>query len=686
MSTFRPSAQAFLWIRVDELADTAQFDRTVGAQNTGPAATAGGAATLPVLATARQLSDPARALNGITESLAQLAQNQARGDLSDAEAEIARRNLVGQRELLLQEQQSPSDQPRPWILLGASPDRRFGRFGITPMSVEIQKNGYRTADTATMSLDWRTLPFDPRIVRAAAAEIVIGVVDEDDFARGIVGQADPVTGMPLSVIQQNPGAPTTSSVTRFVGWVDEWGIAYADDNIVQLEFRDFTSLFLDTPLASDYVLNLDLPIDKAIIAMIANYPSVAGLVVRYVPVPGRSGTGVAPSLGRAVPVTSRSRRGRNARSGRSGDQRMSLWDHITDACVALGVVPVVSGYEVHIVEPVTQYRTQDVRRMVYGRNLSKLDFTRKLGGTKVPTIELRSYDPTVGRLRWARWPVRSGERAFGVLGVDAPPRALRANEMSPSGSRPDERVQTYVIKPSTDPSTMVRAARSMFEQIGRQEIEGSFETNDVSSWDIDTDESRSVKAADLLALKPGDALELLVSPQSERSPQDNATTPGGWIGMERAQRARFLMSLGMTRSVAENVSALQDVVATMLFRVQASSITFDADEGVRVQCDFANFIEVREARADDSAAQFRAAQLVSPDRQAAAAAAAAAGLDAVVAEILTSSSGRQTALELAMTSEVKDGYPVSQADPRVQAKLARLVADEIAVNSILEGL
>jgi hypothetical protein len=226
----------------------------------------------------------------------------------------------------------------------------------------------------------------------------------------------------------------------------------------------------------------------------------------------------------------------------------------------------------------------------------------------------------------------------------------------------------------------------MFEQIGRQEIEGSFETSDVASWNIDTDETRSVKQGDLLALSPGDALELLVSPQSDRSPQDNATTPGNWVAMERSQRARFLMGLGMTRNVAENVAALQDVVATMLFRVQASNINFDAAEGLRISCDFANFIEVREARTDASVARFQAAQMVSPDRAAAAAAAAATGLDSVVNEILSSSSGRQTALELAMTAEVKDGIPITPVDPVVQAKLARLVVDEIAINSILEGL
>jgi hypothetical protein len=626
--------------------------------------------------TAQQIANPAQSLEAIVQSKKQLADNAEAGAITTADFAIADRALNAQRDTILQAVQAPDDQPRPWTILGSSPDSRYGRFAIVPKSVEIEKNGYRVADTAKVTIDWRTLPFDPRIVRAAAIELVVGVVAEDPFVKGFDGQTDPVSGLPLSIIQQSIGSPTVTSATRFCGWTDEWAISFDEENLTELTCRDYTSSFIDTPLGSDAMINLDLPIDQGIATMLKSYPTLDGFQVRYIGVPGYPAP--APSLGPTVPRTARSRRGRNARSGRSGDQRMTVWDHITDTCVALGLVPFVVNYELHIVQPTTQYRTQDVRRMVYGRNLTTLSFTRKLGGTKVPTIECRAYDPTIGRVRWSRWPVRTGEPTSGVLGVTQPPMPLRANEVTPSGARPDERIQTYTLKPTTSPAIMSRCARALFEQIGRQEIEGELETSDVSSWDISFDEARDVLKADLLDLKSGDALELLVAPRESERPEVVATTPGEWIGMERAARTRFLMSQGMTRQVAENIAGLQDAVSSMIFRVSDVHLVFDSEDGIKVKASFMNFIEVREL-ASTSGLSDAGRALVAPS-SAALDAARATDLEEVVKEVLLSSVNRIAATQEAAAAERYPALPVSGA--LSAARISQMVDEEAALASI----
>lgn len=677
MSIFRPSVQALFWLRVDELESTDVFDRLVAAQASGEGDIAGGVSTQPTV-TAEQLSDPARAIDDIVASRLQLEQNVKDGVLSLESYEIARRRLEAERELVLAAQQQPDDQPRPWMLLGASPDARYGRFGVQPLSCEIERNGFRTADTARMSIDWRVLPFDPRIIRAAAVEIVIGVVDDERFVDGIAGEVDPETGLPISVIDQNPAAPLAESTTRFCGWIDEWGSTFDESFEIELAMRDFTALFLDTPLLSTATINLDLPIDKGIATMLAEYPTLAGFPVRYIAVPGQPETAPAPRLGSSVPITSRSRRGRNARSVRSGSQSMNLWDHITDVCVALGLVPVVVDYELHIISPISQYRTQEVRRMVFGRNLGHLEYSRKLGGTKVPTIEVRAYDPTIGRVRWARWPVRAGERGAGVLGIDPPPRALRANEMTPSGARAEERIQTYVLQPSTDPTLMLAAARSLFEQIGRQEIEGNLETMDVASWDILNDSPGDTVKADMLRVRNGDALEILVAPTNLERPELSATAPSEWVGLERAARVRFLVEeIGVPQPVAERIAALQDIVSQLLFRVQDVQIMFDVDEGLKIKVSFANFIEVREtARAVTSRAA--AAVTASPAAQRAA---LQADFDQVINEILKTSEDRISATQQAATGEAVEGLPTTSTTT-LDERIRRLVEEEIAANQL----
>ena len=101
MTTFRPSAQALIWIRVDELGDTQNFDQAVAARASGPAGVAGGVATQPTV-TAAQLTSPAESLNEVVASLAQLEDNRRDGAMTEAEYQIASRSLTAQREILLE--------------------------------------------------------------------------------------------------------------------------------------------------------------------------------------------------------------------------------------------------------------------------------------------------------------------------------------------------------------------------------------------------------------------------------------------------------------------------------------------------------------------------------------------------------------------------------------------------------
>lgn len=613
-NVYRVSAQVALWIRVDELSETHPLEERLGgaAVVREPTAPQGQPPEDPT-ATAREITSQIARLNDqIRERRAATEQGveqqaQTTGEERPAAApDSVLTRLRAQRNALMRRLSGVgSPGSRVESTDGPSPDDRFVRGGIIPAAVEIERNGFRTADTARVDIAWADVPFDPRLVRACGIEIILGAVSAQDFGAGIGGERNDQGGL-RSIVQQVPVGPVSGTATRFAGWVDGWTVSYSgeDGDMVTLEARDYTALMLDTPLGNNRI-DLLRPLDEGVRALLAEYPTCAGLRVVWGDVNDPT-PGSPPVPGDAVPSVNRARRGQVARQARTGDQRMNLWDHITDVCVQCGVVPLVRDYELRLVNPRTLFSGRGPsgqaapRRMIYGRNLDKLQFTRKLGGVKVPTIEVRAYDPSIARTRWARWPVREGERREGVLGVDNPPAALRANEVGPTGANPDERVQTYTVRYGGSPTVLAGIARSLYEQIGRQEIEGNFETHDLRSFGASED------VADLLQLISGDPVEILVAPARASDPTTATTTATTIQGQSRQRRADYLRSLGWGDDVADRFAALQEASGFQtVFRVQNASLSFDSNEGVAITVDFVNFITVRDdsegAAQDDSA-------------------------------------------------------------------------------------
>lgn len=564
-----------------------------------------------------------------------------------------------------------SDSPPDWID-GPPADDRVVLGNIMPRSCGIERNGLRTADTATVVINHTDAPFDPRIIRACAIEITVGVVDPVDYERGIRGERRP-DGSLLSVVERG-----SARSTRFVGVVDSWQVALDADegDSITLECRDLSAILFDTPLASATGIDLTLPIDQGVRAFLDRYPTSRGIRVTYGN-PGETG-GDAPVPANAAPSVLAARRGRVSRQHRSGDQRMTLWDHITETCTRVGVVPIFVDYELRILDPRTFYSTDAVetRRMVYGRNLTHLEFTRKLGGTKVPTIEVRCYDPGIGRTRWARYPVAGADPRAGVLGESDPAaRPSRANETTVSGHAPDERIQTYVVRGVTDGSALYNIARSIFEQVGRQEIEGNFVTSDVRSFEP----VGPIDQTDLLALDVGEPVELLVAGGPRVPVATGALTVAELQSYSRASRVAYLERIGWSTEVAERFAALQDATSFQtIFRSQNVRIDWDADEGLKVTVDFINYITVRENAAPSAVADRQGPDPalstgdVAP-RLAAALAAAIANPTPAGDELLRAISARDTLTEMREGGAIDDAtYQRDSvaADELVEQRLA----------------
>ena len=587
MATFRPSARSRLQLRIDEGADVAGLEARL---EQDPPAGATVQDTVPTTEDGRrqELELNRQRRRQVTRERANLSTS----ELNERTSRLDRRRNALQLG-------GAQDQTRPQGLTKTDADDLTVGVDLIPVTARIERNGLMEADTASITFDFSTLPVDPRILRAVFIDLVIGTVTADEFQQGVVGvvRGD---GSPLSLVGRIPGQEIRQgSSTRFVGYVDDWSTsAGPDGDMVEVTARDLTAPLIDERLPSGLRLDLQKPLADAVQELIDNFAATRGLQVIFGnPADGGADRGNrGPIIADAVPKPRKARRGRQTRRVRSGDAAMSVWDHIVDTVVAGGYLPVIRGMQLYIIEPRTFYeRRAGAKRLVYGHNLVDLQFARKLGGSKVPTIEVRCPDPEIGKTRWARAPVKPGQIASGVFGEQDPPKARRANKVSPGGTTQEE-IKTILVSGISDGSTLERVARSLYEQIGRQEIEGSFATYDITAFGSDDE-------GDLLDLQAGDPVELLIAPLNSASSGDSTnTTPGGSVNSYQeiasfsiGRRQLFLERLGYPPATASRLALAQEQTAlNTTFRVQDVIIDWSQADGVRIEGDFVNFIVIRE--------------------------------------------------------------------------------------------
>lgn len=588
MTAFRPSARVRLTIRSEEYADTDALESRLPAQLAGGPPYAAAASTPPAPSPqVRTTQDATAALKRNAHQM--LALQRQRDQLPAEEFEAQRAALLAERDAVqtasVVRQTLQAGGVRPTSVGGTPPDDLTSIGDVAALSVSIQRNGLTSADGCSITLDYIDAPFDPRVVRACHVEVIVGVVTAEDFEAGVTRDARRDDGSLLSTVGHQPDGSIVGA-TRFLGFVDEWTVKYSDEgDTVTLECRDMSAPLRDLKLNPGESVDLSLPLDQGIQTFLNQLsPTTAGMAVRF------DGVGDPPSPTAAAPKKRLPRRGKVARRARRGDQDMTLWDHLTDVCGSVGFIPQVRDFEFVIAEARTLFSTENNRRMVYGQNLEELTFTRRMQGVKVPTIEVRAYDASIGRTRWARYPTRSGELSSGVLGVSNPPRPLRANEVTPSGANPTEAIRVIEVSGVHDPATLERVARNAFEQIGRQEIEGSFSTSEASSYD------RPPDGADLLDAFPGEPVELLVVAAPPTDGHDGVyTTLAKLQAFTRQRRAQYLRDLGWPEAVAKKFAQLQEATAFQTtFRLQDLRIDLDSDSGLKVSASFINYITVRE--------------------------------------------------------------------------------------------
>ncbi len=499
-----------------------------------------------------------------------------------------------------------------------------------PLTAGVKLNGYRQASTFEATFLFKDLPIDPRTVRGAALEMHMGTVQPAEFGAGMRGQA---TGGSLRSILQTRGADGGPNLETLVSvfTVDTWKIVNGEKNsIVSMSGRDLRGILISTPIgiapnASAQLLdslNLALPIDQVVTQILRFNPSFDQFTVVCNPAEFDTGVIPSPNFPTAVPRHRLGARGTRT-SGRgnppSGQMdSVSFWDLITRFCYLVGVIPFFVGTKLHLrpastvydqntgaIDPVrnpTPFRDgapRDVdaqsgesitplrsRKLVYGRDVSSLEFERKLDGFHRPrlvrAVSVADSAQARGTLRtiYGFWPPAqnaTGQRA-------------RRTRVAPSGQASQEEVINVPVPGVTDIQRLTEIARSVFEEIGRGEMGGSCTTKNIASYGGDNADP------DLVRIRPGDGVEFVVDTRGAAGPSPLVAP------YVDANRLPFAAQVAEVTAAIGDENLARIVVATArgqvfelqrFFRVQNVKIDWTSAKGFQFAFDFQNYVIAR---------------------------------------------------------------------------------------------
>jgi hypothetical protein len=472
--------------------------------------------------------------------------------------------------------------------------------GIIPWDVQFSRNGFHQADTLSFKVRLADFPFDPRLMRAVGVKFYLGTLPAEKAATGLE-TLDVL--IPDSWVDLNG---RNRSNLRFKGWVDQMTSDWPDDEEPYVEFqcRDNTCLLLDQEFPPAYTspdLNTH-PIDQAVAILLSNFPQMEGLAVEYRPVGDTppslngalQGTFARPQLG---PVSHLA--GGAGVGGGAGGAKLSVWDYITDITGAIGHMARLEGDTIVIqsvrtatshnfpkrvddfytsqTPPETQGLTLSRRTLVYGRDLQELKIVRNYTKNAANNIEVRCYNPTgVEKVLVARFPPP------GVNAVVGPNAIIQTG----LGAKPIAKWTVIRVSGIATKEQLVALAQAYYENQGRQEIIITASTQDLASFGGDGADP------DLLDLQAGDAVSILF----RGSDRDNFQT---YADIETtmnntAKAVSFLSKLGFDSKFAQLYSQqFQKAGKITTFRVKTVGITCNETEGVSIEMELMNYIEIR---------------------------------------------------------------------------------------------
>lgn len=400
-------------------------------------------------------------------------------------------------------------------------DEAIHIIDAVPVEVEVSPNHHREADTARIELEYADFPIDPRTLRAVRVLVLLGSVDEPG------DQLD----------ASNPDHRV------FMGFVDEpETVLSGDGDRVKFDARDATSLFLDYTCPAGLAIDIDSTLAVIVYGIMLQVPGVIGMPIEIAA--GSASVNVAEKLGRTKWAPQK------------GDD---AWTVLVELCGLLGLIPVIELDTLRILDA-EGFRGVGAARFVYGQNLERLTYRRRLVETRSAQILVRCWDEQKRERREALYPP-SPEVAKKIIGYDG----LVADKDAP--------IVPHYISGSHTQADLDALARGLYEEAASDQIDGELQTRDMQDLD---------EAVDLWKAKNGDQLTVKLG-RGEQAAIEGRTD---------GEALLYLVHHGWKIEAARAyVAALRKAEASAVsFYVRSASHRWSRTDGYQARIEFVNYV------------------------------------------------------------------------------------------------
>lgn len=420
----------------------------------------------------------------------------------------------------------------------------------------VNINDYTQADTFDAEIDYKQFPFDPRTIRACG--VTISVQDMKKVFQ---------TNNALEVIAPN------EENTIFQGFADEESITFDDSKrVVKMEGRDFTSLLIDRKYLDSKPIDLGKSIDILIQGLIAQVPEL-----EKVQVVNRSGITALPVLSQFAPDFNPLGTSKNTKKNES------YWDVIQDIVKRAALIAYIELDKLVISRPRALYDESKAIQFIYGKNVKNLEYKRKLGRKKNFNVMVRSLapgkkgDPVIT----AEIPREATDIWINSIGI--PKERIKVPSINADGSKGEDKdapIISFLIPNVYDQAQLINIGQEVYEELGRQQIEGSFETQEMEAIDGEK------VCFNLIKLRNGTPVKIEI---------DQGDLKGLNKIDSRQDKINFLTQRCFDKKVAVAfVDSLTNPRFNSPFFTKAVQFTLDADTGFKIKVNFINFIKLPE--------------------------------------------------------------------------------------------
>lgn len=429
---------------------------------------------------------------------------------------------------------------------------------ILARRVEVNINDYTQADTFSCEIDYRNFPFDPRCIRSCGAKVHMQnmkmLFDE--------------SGDPVKIVPSDDNAV-------FIGFVDEETISFDDEHrVVRMEGRDYTALLIDLKFPAQKI-DISQPLDVLIGGFLKANEATAAIVVD-----NRTGAPL-PSVSQFAPSFTPQTTKKNPKANES------LWELFQELIGRAALIMYIELDKLVISKPRVLYARALTKQFIYGQNLRTLEYKRKLGRKKGFNIRTVSLNVTTKTVEEAKIPLESTAAWSDDIGITQ--EEVTLTKIKADGTQGDPEAAPYMTFrfPNMTKKQLIETGQKIFEEVGRQQLEGSFATKEMLIPErID---SKHSNIFDITKMRCGTPVEIHI---------DQGDLQGIQALNSVSQKTQFLIRKGYEVSVAKAMAESLNKFHP-LFYTKAVTFTSEEDGGFSTKVDFINFIELDNARIGD---------------------------------------------------------------------------------------